>query len=98
MKQTILFTVIPRGITLEQNARRDTLPVSVVVSPRLTGGVTLNSFKDWLHWTQLLQDHGLELTFSCDGQTHTQAIDPTPLRPDLWEAIFNAKTLVRPFA
>lgn len=93
-QQTILFTVMPRGLSV--NARR--LPVSVYVSPRLTGATTLGDFPDWLHWTPMLQSKGLALTFRCNGKTLTVKIDRKPLRPDLWEAMFNEDTFVRSFA
>jgi len=92
--QTILFTVAPRGISV--NA--ETLPVSVFVSPRLFGNgerAVLDEFPDWLHWTRLLQEQGLTLTFGCAGQQLDVPIAPEGLRPDLWEALFKPTTLVR---
>jgi hypothetical protein len=92
--QTILFTVAPRGISV--NA--DTLPVSVYVSPRLFGDAdraVLDEFPDWLQWTRLLQEQGLTLTFGCAGQQLAVPIAPEGLRPELWEALFKPTTLVR---
>lgn len=89
--QTILFTIMPRGTTLDA----DPLPVSVLVSPRLVGEARLGAFGDWLGWTRLLAERGLSLRIDCAGQSTTLAIDPAPLRPELWEALFNAETLVR---
>jgi hypothetical protein len=94
MSQTILFTAMPRGITLQG----ETLPVSVLVSPRLFGDTRLGKFRDWLNWTAHLKKHGLHLTFLCEGQTLALDIDREPLKPELWDALFNTKTLVRPFA
>jgi len=90
-QQTILFTVMPRGISI--NAA--TLPVSVLVSPRLVGASTLGKFPDWLSWTQQLKDNGLELTFRCGAQTLTLPVDRTPLHPELWQAMFDENTFVR---
>ena len=49
-QQTILFTVMPRGVSI--NATK--LPISVLVSPRLVGASNLGKFPDWLSWTQQL--------------------------------------------
>ena len=95
--QTLLFTVIPRGVTIHQAAPGSTLPVSVVVSPRLSDAHHLKSFPDWLAWTQRLKENGLRLTFQCNGKKHTAPINPAPLEPRLWRALFNEETLVRPF-
>lgn len=87
---TVLFTVIPRGISINGG----TLPVSVVVSPRLFGADRLDAFADWVDWTQKLTD-GVELIFRCGTRTATVAIDTAPLRPDLWRALFQRDTFVR---
>ncbi len=94
LEHTILFTVMPRGISVNGA----TLPVSVFVAPRLSGADNLGAFRDWLHWTRHLKQHGLDLQLH--SGTHTQAwpIDRTPLRPDLWEQLFKAETLVRSHA
>ncbi len=90
-QQTILFTVMPRGVSI--NAA--TLPVSVLVSPRLVGASTLGKFPDWLSWPEQLKKDGLELTFRCGAQTLTLPVDRTPLQPELWQAMFDEKTYVR---
>ena len=95
--QTILFTVVPRGISV--NA--ETLPVSVYVSPRLFGDANpsvLNDFPDWLQWTRLLKDPGMSLTFGCAGQQLSVPIPTEGLQPKLWEALFKPTTLVRSHA
>lgn len=92
--QTILFTVMPRGIGVDP----ETMEVSVYVSPRLFGDAdrsTLNTFPDWLNWTRLLQESGLSLTFGCNGVESTASVPTAALRPELWESLFNAETLVR---
>jgi hypothetical protein len=89
--QTILFTVMPRGMSLNTQ----TLPVSVFVSPRLYGASQLSSFPDWLKWTAQLKEKGLRLTLRCDGHTRDFEIDTKVLRPDLWEAMFKETTFVR---
>lgn len=92
-EQTVLFTIMPRGITLEVGPS----PVSVIVSPRLSGDKRLGSFPDWLKWTHMLRERGLTLTIRCGANTHRAAIDPEVLQPKLWDQLFNEDTFVRPF-
>ncbi|HEY0878484.1 MAG TPA: hypothetical protein VGE10_08515 [Zeimonas sp.] len=87
---TVLFTTMPRGIV----ANPATLPVSVLVSPRLVGADRLGAFPDWVGWTSRLKA-GAYLVFRCGAQTVTAAIDTAPLRPDLWRALFDESTFVR---
>jgi len=90
-KQTILFTVLPRGLTVNPA----TFPVSVFVSPRLQDGDRLGQFPDWLDWTGRLRDGGLQLTFGCGARKQTLSVNTAPLRPDLWRAMFDEQTFVR---
>ncbi|MCC7451536.1 MAG: hypothetical protein IT324_29270 [Anaerolineae bacterium] len=89
-EQTILYTTLPKGITVTGDA----LPVSVLVSPRLAGAPVLGDFPDFLNWTQNLKDYGLTLTFTCNGRTYRAMINPDPLQPELWQALFNEGTRV----
>ena len=93
-EQTILFTVMPRGISLDSATK----PVSVFVTPRLDGADILSAFPDWLNWTRHLRDDGLELELRCGANTRTFSINHAGLRPDLWEQLFNAETYVRSHA
>ena len=63
--QTVLFTIIPRGITLGPGP----LPVSVIVSPRLRGESKLGAYPDWVQWTELLRQRGLTLVLRCGTDT-----------------------------
>ncbi len=90
-EQTILFTIIPRGVTLDGGP----CPVSVIVSPRLRGDKRLGSFPDWLRWTRLLRENGLVLTIRCGTALQRVEIDREVLRPELWEQLFNQETFVR---
>lgn len=92
--QTTLFTVLPRGMTINPA----TLPVSIFVSPRLQGADRLEQFPDWLDWTGQLQERGLNLTLRCGAQTLTVEVERAPLRPELWRAMFNDQTFVRSHA
>jgi len=90
-QQTVLFTVMPRGVQV--NPVRP--GVSVFVSPRLEGASTLNAFPDWLNWTGILKDQGLQLTFRIGSKTITMPIQQKVLEPRLWKAMFNESTFVR---
>ncbi len=92
--QTVLFTVMPRGISL--NGR--TLPVSIVVSPRLRGADRLGAYPDWVDWTQKLASGRTRFTLRCGPRTATVPIDATVLQPRLWRALFNRETLVNSHA
>src|SRR5258708_3892940 len=91
--QTIMFTAMPRGLSLDPAS----LPVSVLVSPRLAGAPTLGSFPDWINWTERLKTSGMRITFACGGQTHTADIDQSSLEPRLWTAIFDQHTHVEDY-
>ncbi len=90
-EQTIIFTVVPRGLSLDA----ERLPVSVLVSPRLVGEERLGAFPDWLGWTGLLQEVGLTITFACAGNHFETRINTEALRPELWRQLFRQDTLVR---
>jgi len=92
--QTVLFTVLPRGLSV--NPTR--FSVSVYVSPRLQGASKLEQFPDWLDWTQQLTERGMKLAFRCGAQTQSLEIDRMVLRPDLWRAMFKRDTFVRSHA
>jgi hypothetical protein len=94
VEQTLLFTVMPRGLTLNS----PTLPVSVLVSPRLSGSDKLGDYPDWLSWTQDLKKNGLTLTLRCGSKTRKMRVDATPLLPELWSAMFNVDTYVKSYA
>lgn len=91
IEQTILFTVMPRGISLNSATK----PVSVFVSPRLDGTHRLGAFPDWLNWTRHLRDDGLKLELHCGTSTRVFAVNGAGLRSDLWEQLFNSETYVR---
>jgi hypothetical protein len=93
--QTIIFTAIPRGVSWNTtNANTKTLPVSVFISPRLSGQKQLSAYPDWLDWTSRRNEFGLSITFECSGNTRKVELPRDKLRPDLWTAIFKKGTLV----
>ncbi len=91
--QTVLFTIIPRGITLGPGP----LPVSVIVSPRLRGESKLGAYPDWVQWTELLRQRGLTLVLRCGTDTREFEIDREVLQPQLWAQLFNESTFVRSY-
>ena len=91
-EQTILFTVMPRGISLNSATK----PVSVFVSPRLDGADKLDAFPDWLNWTRHLRDDGLKLELYCGANTQTFSINGAGLRPDLWKTLQGRTEDARP--
>src|SRR6266566_3907477 len=90
-EQTVLFTVMPRGVAVDSA----TLPVSIFVSPRLNGANELGAFPDWMLWTRHLKEDGLELELQCGARRRVFAIDRDALEPDLWEQLFRQDTYVR---
>lgn len=91
--QLIIFTAVPQNLVFDP----DTIRVSVLVSPRLSGDDHLGPYGDWLNWTQRRLDRGLKLTFECGASTLDVAADTSGLRADLWQALFNPRTLVNPY-
>src|SRR5215831_12341273 len=91
--QLIIFTAVPQNLVFDP----DTIKVSVLVSPRLSGDDHLGGYGDWLNWTQRRLDTGLTLTFECGGTMLDVDADTSGLRPDLWRALFNSRTLVNPY-
>lgn len=92
-EQTVLFTIIPRGIIIGSGP----LPVSVIVSPRLRGDDRLGAYPDWLKWTAILKERGLTLAIRCGSDLHEAQIDTQVLQPQLWEQLFNERTFVRSY-
>src|SRR4029078_10878483 len=91
--QHILFTVFPRAIAVNTA----TLPVSIFVGPRLSGANQLDAFPDWLHWTADLVERGLRITLKCGAHSRGFDLDRGPLRPELWDALFQEDPFVRPY-
>ena len=91
--QTIVMTVIPRGVAMNT----DSLPVSVFVSPRLAGAVKLGAFGVWLQWSRRLKEFGLVLSLRCEGNEQVVRVGRQRLDPLLWESLFREDTFVRSF-
>jgi len=89
--QTLVFVVLPNGVAPQKKLR-----VSVYLTPRLANGATLSQFKDFLDWPGLIKQ-GLSFTLACGSKTANVSVDTTPLRSDIWQAIFNPQTYVAPY-
>jgi hypothetical protein len=91
--QTILWTALPNGISSGH------YQLSVLISPRLTGGspLTLGDFADWLNWPKNVP----ALTVSINGGPPIPStIRPgaPALREDLWTKLFTGSTPVESYA
>ncbi len=99
-KQTIMWTVLPNGITTEGGGGLR-LRLSLLVSPRLEtteGGArpTLDPlFPDFLKWPELVETLKFQVLF--EGRRAIE-VSPNPeaLSPELWPAIFKPDTYVKP--
>jgi hypothetical protein len=92
-RQTLIFTVLPNGRTA-----RNTLRLSIYLTPRLEQGATLADFPDLLHWPSRIQQSGLGFRLICGGNTADASANRGVLRPDVWNAIFPPETFVEPVA
>lgn len=99
-KQTLIWTALPNGSEGPLQAGTQ-LNISVYLSPRLWSETPqilekLGDYPDFLNWPAAVNQASFQLEFG-SGQTLTAAPDFTPLRSDLWQALFNANTPVIPF-
>ena len=102
--QTVVFTALPQGVSAPGSA---VARLSVFISPQLTfvantpvSKPTLAGFPDWVNWPNTLRQAGPNpFTVAVNGQPVTSAVpDLSPLRPDIWAAIFDpVKTRVDNF-
>jgi hypothetical protein len=90
--QTLIFAVLPNGL-----GAKDTLKLSLYLTPRLDSGATLAAFPDILNWPQQIVADGLKFQIACGAKTVTVAADTKALRPDIWEAIFTSTTFVEAY-
>jgi hypothetical protein len=79
MPETIRWTVLPDGTTPEGQLR-----LTVLVSPRLTGGTTLDAFPGFRDWPKTLRDilPALQLEFTAPGAAGPGVMVPTAARTD----------------
>ncbi|PAU44762.1 hypothetical protein CK936_33160, partial [Streptomyces albireticuli] len=98
MPETIRWTVLPDGVTADGKLR-----LTVLVSPRLTGGTTLGAFAGFVDWPQTLARYlpALQVEFKPPaGASITLPTTAQPGRfppPDsaVWKALFTTATEVR---
>ncbi|MGW1072788.1 hypothetical protein [Streptomyces sp. NPDC002537] len=99
MPETIRWTVLPDGVAAD-----GTLQLTVLVSPRLTGGTALGAFPGFLDWPTTLAAYvkALQVEFAPDAATPGTAV-PARVRADrypppdsgLWKALFRPDTKVK---
>lgn len=91
MATELLFTVVP----LDGIYKKDTVKLSVVVSPRLRGGDRLGDYpQSMLQWTRMVQEQGLTFELQAGSKRTRVEINRELLQPDLWETLFTKKTPV----
>src|SRR6266498_1774715 len=90
--QQILFIPVPNGIRTTSGSRR--ARISVFVSPRLLLD-TSNLTGDFFNWPQAMRDKGASFRVQF-GNLSKEATIIQETAPQLWAALFDAKTFVRP--
>ncbi|MFH8408878.1 hypothetical protein ACH4FX_29390 [Streptomyces sp. NPDC018019] len=100
MPETIRWTVLPDGPAADGKLR-----LTVLVSPRLTGGTRLDAFRGFLDWPGTLRTYApaLQIEFLAPGATGPGVLVPTTARTGgfppadsvLWGELFKADTVVR---
>lgn len=99
-KQTLIWTALPNGSNGPLQAGSQ-LKVSVYLSPRLWSDTPavkekLGDYPDFLDWPAAISQATFQVEFG-SGQVLNATPDFTPLRSDLWQAIFNANSPVIPY-
>jgi hypothetical protein len=99
-KQTLIWTALPNGSQGPLQAGTQ-LKISAYISPRLWSDTPqikekLGDYPDFLDWPAAVNQATFQVEFG-SGQTLPATPDTTPLRSDLWQALFNADTPVIPF-
>jgi hypothetical protein len=91
--QKLIWIALPGGLRTVGGARR--ARVSVYVTPQLKPDGTTLTGSDWVSWPARLRkpDVSFRMRF---GNTTVPASLIDVLKPDLWTALFNASTFVRP--
>ncbi|UQI46487.1 hypothetical protein M1P56_20105 [Streptomyces sp. HU2014] len=98
MPETIRWTVLPDGVTADGKLR-----LTVLVSPRLTGGTTLGAFPGFVDWPRTLAGYvpALQVEFrppagaSTTLPTTAQAGRFPPPASTVWKTLFTPTTEVR---
>lgn len=94
MTTELLFSVVP----LDGIYRDGTVKLSVVVSPRLSGGDRLGDYPgSMLQWTRMVRQQGLIFELQAGSKKTRIQIDPAPLQPDLWAALFTEASPVNAY-
>ena len=104
IEQTVVWTALPNGTAVSGTAISDPIArLSVFVSPRLkqssSDGDTLAPFVDFLDWPETVKNISRFAVVFDTGETiEARLVDPSPLQSNLWKALFDEDTFVRPFS
>ena len=96
-KQTLVLTALPNGYSPEGTAR-----LSVFIAPRLWSDApgpenrTLADYPDLLDWPARVAALSWEASLD-GGPALPLTADGNPLKPELWSALFQPTTQVKPF-
>jgi hypothetical protein len=100
-KQTIIWTTLPNGSngTLAPGSK---LKLSVFISPRLWNNdpnistMNLADFPDFLDWPARVNMATFQVSFE-GGPSLVAMRESNPAQSNLWQALFEANTLVKPY-
>jgi hypothetical protein len=100
LKQTIVWTALPRGAD-DPLVPGGSVRLSVFVAPRLWNDqpiakMKLSQFPDFLDWPDVIRNSTFEVVFE-GGPTVTAAVDSPAPDSTLWGALFKTGTDVIPF-
>lgn len=100
-KHAICWTVLPENNASDIESEVE-LHMSIFVSPRLwdtdpeINCLELEAFPAWLDWPSIIEESQFLVEFS-DGQVFEATRTANELRSDLWQALFQPTTKVKPF-
>ena len=100
-KHAICWTVLPESSASDTESGVE-LHISIFVSPRLwdtdpeMSCLELEAFPAWLDWPSIIEESQFFVEFS-DGQVFEATRTANELRSDLWRALFQPTTKVKPF-
>ena len=92
--EEIIWTALPNGVVASGGAR--TLRLSVLVSPRLKNGATLDRFPDFIDWPRTLEGVTFVAHLGATSVVENQGLRRVPAADsNLWRALFTDATFVR---
>lgn len=92
--EEIIWTALPNGVAGSGGAR--SLRLSVLVSPRLKNGATLDRFPDFIDWPRTLEGVTFVAHLGATSVVENQGLRRVPAADsNLWRALFTDATFVR---